>query len=229
MNAEQFLKDFQDYLAPKLDVYEQAIYLYCYRHSRLVASEDVVIGFKSARKRMAFGIGEKGKPPSETTCYEKLRSLQKKGFVKVLGTERSGTKLRVVLPDEIEGLITKQNPQQVTDIEELDFFNNEQLRKTILQRDNHQCFYCLRAVDSKNYVIEHVISRPNGSNTYRNLVTACRQCNNKKGSTSAEDFIRFLYRQGLLGENEITDRLDALTKLRRGDLKPDISDLTLAQ
>ena len=35
----------------------------------------MTLGFNSARKNLALGIGEKGKSMSEGTCYEKLRSL----------------------------------------------------------------------------------------------------------------------------------------------------------
>lgn len=78
MDAKIVLEEFHDHLAPKLDTYEQAIYLYLLRHSRLQGVEEIVVGFKSARRRMALGIGEKGKPMAEGTCYEKLRSLQSK-------------------------------------------------------------------------------------------------------------------------------------------------------
>jgi hypothetical protein len=75
VDYREFFIQFQDYLAPKLDAYEQAIYLYIFRHSRLLGLEEVTIGFKSARNRMACGIGEKGKPMSENTAYIKLASL----------------------------------------------------------------------------------------------------------------------------------------------------------
>lgn len=75
MDAKQILEQFHDYLAPKLDTYEQAIYLYVLRHSRLQGLDEVVVGFKSARRRIVLGIGEKGKPMAERTCYDKLRSL----------------------------------------------------------------------------------------------------------------------------------------------------------
>jgi hypothetical protein len=78
MELEQFFKDFQDHLAPRLDTYEQAVYLYLFRHTRFVGLEEAVIGFKSARRRMACGVGEKGKPMSENTAYEKLRSLERR-------------------------------------------------------------------------------------------------------------------------------------------------------
>lgn len=71
MEMKKIIEEFQDYLAPRLDTYEQAIYLYVFRHSRLVDKSEVTIGFKSTRRKMSFGIGEKGKPMSEATCYEK--------------------------------------------------------------------------------------------------------------------------------------------------------------
>ena len=53
METKQFIEQFQDYLAPKLDAYEQALYLYIFRHSRLLGADEVVVEFKSARRRMA--------------------------------------------------------------------------------------------------------------------------------------------------------------------------------
>ena len=64
MDAVAFLTQFQDYLAPRLDTYEQAIYLYVFRHSRLIGLDEVVIGFKSARIRIAMGIGQNTRPMS---------------------------------------------------------------------------------------------------------------------------------------------------------------------
>ena len=67
MDVKKILEDLQDYLAPKLDTYEQAIYLYILRHSRLQEKKEIVIGFKSARRRMAFGVGAKGTPIADNT------------------------------------------------------------------------------------------------------------------------------------------------------------------
>ena len=60
MDIQQFFIEFQDFLAPKLDTYEQAIYLYVFRHSRLIGLDEVCIGFKSARRKIALGAGAKG-------------------------------------------------------------------------------------------------------------------------------------------------------------------------
>ncbi|MBI2816643.1 MAG: HNH endonuclease [Acidobacteria bacterium] len=171
---------------------------------------------------MAFGVDEKGKPMADNTCYEKLQSLKAKGCVQILGTERDGTKLRLFLPSEIEGLIPPEQIPEVLSIEEMDFFDIAENRPAILNREGNKCFYCRRVVDSSNYVIEHVASRPDGNNSYRNLVAACRNCNNRKGSTPAEDFLRGLYRECFLGSEEFEDRLAALELLRTGQLKPSL-------
>ena len=220
MDAIEFLKQFQDYLAPILDTYEQAIYLYIFRHSRLIGQNEVTIGFRSARKKMAFGIGEKGKPMAERTVGSKLQSLQEKHCIEILSVDQNGRRVRLRLPSEMPDLIPAPSQTPSLDLEQIDFFEVPENRQLLLERERHHCFYCLRKIDSKNYVIEHVVSRPGGDNSYRNLVAACRQCNNRKGSASAEDFVRTLYRECLLSSDEFEGRLSLLERLRGGELKP---------
>ena len=221
MDYKEFIEQFQDFLAPKLDTYEQALYLYIFRHSRLRGELEVVIGFKSARARMACGVGEKGKPMSETTAYEKLQSLKVKGCIDIVSSERSGKRFRLRLPSEIPGTIPEPSEALAApDIEVVDFFSTPENRVLILERDEHRCFYCMRAVTADNYVLEHVISRPEGNNGYRNLVAACRECNNRKNDSDAEDFLRTLYREEFLSAAEMKNRLEQLTKLKEGQLKP---------
>jgi len=223
MDSDQFIKDFQDYLAPRLDTYEQAIYLYVFRHTRLLGKEEDVIGFKSARRRMACGIGEKGKPMSEGTAYLKLQSLQEKKCIDIVASEYDGRRIRLRLPREIPDLIPDECESAPPDLETLDFFTPEENRALILSREGFQCFYCLCKLDKKNYVIEHVNSRPDGNNSYRNVVAACRQCNNRKGSSDAEAFLRTLYRESVLGIAEFENRISQLQRLRAGELKPRIN------
>lgn len=220
MDTSEFLTQFLDRLAPTLDTYEQAIYLYCVRHSRLIGEPEAVIGFKSARHRIASGTGKAGSALSENSCYTRLRTLEQKGCIQVLGTERGGTRIRVALPAEIPGLELKGAETTPPSLEELDFFNVETNRGLILVREDHRCFYCLREINSENYVIEHVVSRPEGDNSYRNLVAACRQCNNRKGTGGAEDFLRVLYREGLLSSDDFVERKSKLDALRDGRLRP---------
>lgn len=221
MNVEKFFTDFQDHLAPRLDTYEQAIYLYIFRHSRLIGKEEVVIGFKSARKRMACGVGEKGKPMSEGTAYSKLLSLTEKGCVDLKASERFGRRVHLKLPYEIPGVIPEESEAPPINLDEIDFFELPENRLLILKRENHHCFYCLREINADTYVMEHVVSRPEGNNSYRNIVAACRQCNNRK-KTSPEDLLRTLYRESFLDASELEDRLSHLERLRSGELKPQI-------
>lgn len=172
---------------------------------------------------MALGIGEKGKSMSEGTCYEKLRSLEAKGCLRILGTEREGTRIQLLLPSEIEGLIPSEEIAVILTLEEMDFFTLPENRLLILERENNKCFYCLRALNSSNYVIEHVISRPAGDNGYRNVVAACLNCNNGKGKSTVEEFLRALYRKEYLSQTDFESRLDALRLLRSGELKPSVS------
>jgi hypothetical protein len=215
-----FFIEFQDYLAPRLDTYEQDVYLYIFRYSRLIGLDEVVLGFNSARSRMALGVGEKGKPMSQNTCYNKLRSLQAKGCLEILTVERNGTRIRLRLPSEISGLVTTPEILAPVSLEDMDFFTVEENRVLILLREDHKCFYCLRALSPDNYVIEHVVSRPAGNNSYRNVVAACRQCNNRKGDSEVEDFLRVLYREAFLTDNEFEQRLSHLQRLRAGELRP---------
>jgi hypothetical protein len=215
-----FFITFQDYLAPRLDVYEQAIYLYIARHTVAVNSREVVIGFKSARKKMAFGVGTAGSAPSEATIYEKLKSLQTKGAIRILSSERTGTRVSIVIPAEIPGLVPAPRMAEVLDIEAVDFFLVPENRRLIFEREEGKCFYCLAALDENTHVIEHVVSRPAGANTYRNVVSACRQCNNRKNSTAAEDYLRMLYREGLLSMDDLTGRQAQLERLKNGELRP---------
>jgi hypothetical protein len=221
MDTQQFIEQFQDYLAPKLDTYEQALYLYIFRHGRLLGADEVVIGFKSARRRMACGIGQDGSPMSENTAYEKLRSLQSKGCIEIVSSERTGRRIRLKLPSEISGIIPPPAAEpSPPSLEEMDFFEIPDNRALILEREGHRCFYCLRALTPESHVIEHVVSRPAGDNSYRNVVAACRECNNRKNDSTAEDYVRALYRGLFLNAAELQDRLTKFAKLRSGELKP---------
>ena len=217
----EFFQQFQDYLAPKLDTYEQAIYLYIFRHSRFIGLDEAVIGFKSARARMACGIGTAGTPMSEGSAYQKLGSLQQKRCLTVLQTEHKGSRIRLHLPKEIDGAVPEApaTPTEIN-IEEIDFFSDAENRLAILKREGSRCFYTLKQINENSFVIDHVVSRPSGNNGYRNVVAASREANNRKGAILAEDFVRQLFREGYLSEEELIGRLKALSDLKQGMLKP---------
>ena len=224
MDLRDFVVQFHDHLAPRLDTYEQAIYLYVFRHSRLVGLDEVTLGFKSARTRLATGVGEGGKPMSESTAYKKLASLQAKGCITTVRTNHTGRVLRLHLPSEIDGLVSEPAVEPEQDLEAMDFFGVAENRLLLLRRENHRCFYTFEQLDENNFIVEHVVSRPAGNNSYRNCVAASREANNKKGAMSAEDFVRRLFREGFLSEAEFQDRLQAIIKLKAGELRPPLGE-----
>src|SRR5207249_4416187 len=53
-------------------------------------------------------------------------------------------------------------------------------RKNILRRDSHRCQYC--GSGDRSLTVDHVIPKSKlGEDTWENLVTACVECNNRKG------------------------------------------------
>ena len=124
------------------------------------------------------------------------------------------------MPSEIPDLIPLATDVAEVELEDLDFFSVSENRKLILEREKWGCFYCLAKLDENNHVIEHVLSRPEGDSSFRNVVAACRRCNNRKNSTPAEDFLRTLYREGILSGEELSTRINLLGQLRAGELRP---------
>ncbi|PJZ68287.1 HNH endonuclease [Leptospira perolatii] len=66
-------------------------------------------------------------------------------------------------------------------------------RENIFLRDNHECVYCGRRLPASKLTLDHVIpksrwhevpetSKPGTYHTWENLVTACRECNTRKGN-----------------------------------------------
>ncbi len=237
-DARTALEQFQDYLAPQLDVYEQAVYLYMLRHSRLVGRPHVIVEPKSVRHKIACGLGKGRSPLAEKTCRDKLKSLKSKGLIELLGRRTGGTAVRVLLPSEIPGLTdpartTSKAPAKArskahpptgsggsAQLECQDFFNVPRNCRRIYLREGGRCFYCRRKINDTNFVADHVRSHPAGDDGYRNVVASCRRCNNRKGESAAEDLLRVLFREGCVTADELADRLTALKHLGEGRLKP---------
>ena len=215
------IRDFHDVVAPKLDTYQQAIYWYLLRHSRVEDLPRVKVGFKSARKKIARGVGKADTAMSEGTAYEKLRDLEGLGLVTIEAVEHRGTVVKVFLPQEVEWVRIARLGPGPAPAEPEDFFEIESNRQRVFRREGGRCFYCTRKVSKDTVVIEHVRSRPEGDNSGTNVVAACRTCNNRKGSRSADDLLRLLYRDGLLDDSEFAAARERLRALAAGELLPE--------
>ena len=157
-----------------------------------------------------------------------LRRLLDLRVLRLVERNQVGHVVVVRLPKEIRAIRPYINAARgaarlplAASIADADFFKNKALRRAIHSRERGLCFYCLRSLTVLVRTIDHVVPRAqSGRNTYRNLVSCCRDCNSKKGQTPAEDFLRSLYRQRRLTDAELTARLRALDALAAGKLPP---------
>ena len=59
-------------------------------------------------------------------------------------------------------------------------------RKNILRRDSHRCQYCGRG--DIHLTVDHITPKAkSGEDTWENLVTACVDCNNRKGNRTPDE------------------------------------------
>lgn len=79
----------------------------------------------------------------------------------------------------------------------------------LLKREQDSCFYCLSEISGENCELDHVIpQQKGGNNSYKNIVASCHKCNTTKLAGDAHDFLRGLYRKGLLSESEFEGEIE---------------------
>ena len=210
---QSIYKDIEDRLAPQLDLdaWERTAYYHLLRHTRLESKQSVL-----------FSIGPLSKviPLSDYKVREVLRALDRKGCTKNLVTRR-GYEVTVYLPSEIQTLTYEVNTEAPIDIESMDLFTGRAYIGPLLEREGYSCFYCLASVTEENCELDHVVPKATvENNSYRNIVVSCHSCNRKKGDQNAQEYLRVIYRQGLLGDEELRLRLVAIEELQSGKLIP---------
>ena len=210
------LQNIEDYLIPKLhlDSFERALYYHLLRHTRIIGRETALLGLSSLAESSGF---------SETTLRERIRLLDEKGCVAIQERSGKGHLLRVLLPEEIDGIVPRIPEAPVVDINAIDFYANRNYVDALVKREKGRCFYCLRAISAETCVLDHVVSKAmRGDNSFRNVVASCHECNAAKQSQDPAEFIRSRYRLNLLSQNELQERVAALEKLQSGQLVPEI-------
>src|SRR3989338_1010512 len=198
------IKEIEDYLIPflKLDADERSLYYHLFRYTRLINKEETIFKISVAPKSVGL---------SKHMARSRLRIMDKKGCIKIVEIRKDGLKIKVFLPDEIEDCVVEREIEiKPVDIEAINFYSDSKYRATILKRENEECFYCLKKITSENYVLDHLTSQMNGGdNSYRNIVAVCHECNSKKAGKNGDEFVRSLYRDGILSQKD----LDAKEKL----------------
>ena len=61
-------------------------------------------------------------------------------------------------------------------------------RANVIFRDNNQCQYCAKYFPSEKLTMDHVMPKSRGGgNSWTNIVTACKKCNQRKGNRTPEE------------------------------------------
>ena len=220
-NAEQVWKQIEDLVVPRLSLsaVDRAVYSHLVRHSRL-----------EGKARLSFSLLwlARGVQFSVDTARQAVRRLVEQGALSLLERSKAGHEVHVRLPHEIPAVRARKIEQprradavDVGSLEGMDFLETRTLRRAIHERERGCCFYCLRRTPKRVRCLDHVVPRVrSGSNSYRNLVSCCQQCNARKGEQDVEDFLRRLYRERRLTEGELGERLRALDDLAAGKVRP---------
>ena len=62
-------------------------------------------------------------------------------------------------------------------------------RENIFKRDDYQCVYCDNHTKRKDLTLDHVVPQSKGGpNSWDNLVTACKRCNNEKADLTLVEY-----------------------------------------
>jgi hypothetical protein len=231
INAVQVWKQMEDLAVPRLhlSVIDRVVYSYLLSHSRL-----------EGRPELRFSILwlARGACLSTASVRKAVRSLVAKGAMRLAERSRAGHVVAVRLPEEIRsvragkiaaraasGLPGGGRLRSAGSLEKADFLESRELREAIHAREGGFCFYCLHRMTPMVRGVDHVVPRVRrGGNSYRNLVSACGECNSQKGERRAEDFLRWLWREGRLSAGELSGRLRALAKLAAGKLRPPLEN-----
>ncbi len=225
-NAELVWKQVEDLLAPRLrlSAIDRMVYSHLLRHSRL-----------EGKLRLRFSLLWLGRNIRLSTgpVRHAVRRLVAHGALRIVQRSKLGHEVEVRLPSEIRGVrLTRIESRAAAEkhsagacaaanLEEVDFLQTKTLRKVIHARERSRCFYCLRRTTPAVYCLDHVVPQARlGSNSYRNLVSSCVECNSQKGEKPADDFLRRLYRDRHLTAAELAARLRAIDALAAGKLRP---------
>ena len=165
--------------------------LFLFRHSHLSDGTPTVrMGQRTIAQK--YGRGPKMSTPSRQHVIKQLQALEEKGCIRSGDTNREGTLYTVYLPLEIPFVIEKLAAPEVEDNE--DYFNNQEKRQEIYERDQFVCQYCGEKTTPENITLDHFIPQSKGgSHKKENLRTACLLCNSiKSGKTYEEAAIPLL-------------------------------------
>ena len=95
------IKEIEDYLIPflKLDPYERSLYYHLFRQTHLINKEETIFVISSAPTNVGL---------TDYSARNRLRTMDKKGCIKILETRRDGIKIKMFLPAKVEGCVVEK-------------------------------------------------------------------------------------------------------------------------
>ncbi|HYL83783.1 MAG TPA: HNH endonuclease [Candidatus Angelobacter sp.] len=223
LDAVQVWKQCEDLAIPRLhlNLVERAVYYHLLRHSRLERKLEL---------RFSIGWLARGACLSTGSVRQAVRSLVAKGALRLVERSKAGHTVEVRLPEEIRAIsavkteaATATRAPRKEEFETADFLATRELREAIHRREAGRCFYCMKRVSPMTRCLDHVVPQVRkGSNSYRNVVSCCGECNSLKTDRQAKEFVRWLYREGHLTSAEFRGRVRALAALAGGKLRPQL-------
>jgi 5-methylcytosine-specific restriction endonuclease McrA len=229
-NAELVCKQFEDALAPRLrlSTTDRTVYYHLLRHSRFEGKPRLRFSTIWLARNLDLSVD---------TVRAALRRLVQHRALRLIHRSKAGHVVDVRLPEEVPGARRSSAHTSAAvpspssgNLEETDFMRTPELRQAIHAREGGVCFYCLRRIGPEMQCLDHVIPRARlGPNSYRNLVSCCRECNSRKGERPAADFLRSLYREGRIVGAELIRGLQSLKDLAAGKLRPVLAPPAVSQ
>lgn len=154
-----------------------------------------------------------------STIKRRLTDLLQNKCISVKPQRGGANEITVHLPSEIQAckILIESEQQNATPPEEIDnrdYYTDNERRLEILGRDQRKCAYCLLEVSEDTYVLDHLVpTSKGGTNNKQNLVTSCPACNGRKGNEDSIQFLLKNYREQLLQQNEFLAQKAYLEKL----------------
>jgi hypothetical protein len=185
-----------DDLQPQLSPYDAAFYWFLFRHS---IAQDGNPHLRVSRRHLRTAVVKSvysqldESPVSLGKVQDTLRALETIGAIRKEGEpNRDGTLYRVLIPDEIEAC-RRFRAERLGAEPELQFPRSgaddarlQENRLKAYERDRYVCRSCGKQLTRFTATLDRVTPvDEGGDDSLENLRTVCRECNGRKGSTSA--------------------------------------------
>lgn len=201
--------------ALNFDTVERALYYFLFARTHLLGRRSVRLSIPQIARATQL---------SWYIVRHRTLQLRAKGCLRVRRRNPSGSIWELKLPRQVLGRKRRGAVLRQNTFDPFDCSFDPRARRAFLRRERGYCFYCQRKITRTTTVLDHVVPRSRGGGTsYRNLVACCPECNSSKRVSNASSFLRTLFRSGRLSAAEFNQRLSALGRLLRGDLRISIA------